>query len=278
VRAETFAIIALVACHPSAEVERTMPVANLQAYRTVGLKVHATAFASQGQAINLEQAVIAKLQKACQFEQVGRAGGAPTDVVLDLNITRVGRGGDGLISNNNQAMLDALLVLSDGQSGELLGSAQIKGKSSAALINNNNPELEVAEEVAKTIADMLGKSGCSGPRVAKAEPPPPPPPPGPGSGSAGPTESDHDKAEALNESGKKKFRTADLTGALADFQQANTIAPDARYEYNVCLAYEAQHEYEKAVASCREARGMSPNADLVTKIDYRMDLLAQHKK
>ena len=67
-------------------------------------------------------------------------------------------------------------------------------------------------------------------------------------------------------------------GALVDFQQANSISPDPRYQYNVCLAYEAQHEYEKAVASCKEARGMSPSAELVTKIDYRMDLLAQHKK
>ncbi|HSD91211.1 MAG TPA: hypothetical protein VLB44_26995, partial [Kofleriaceae bacterium] len=56
-RASWFLLL-FVACHPSATVEHTMPVANLQAYRTVALRVRSTAFASQGQATWLEQATI----------------------------------------------------------------------------------------------------------------------------------------------------------------------------------------------------------------------------
>jgi hypothetical protein len=153
-------------------------------------------------------------------------------------------------------------------------------------INNNNPEQQAVDVVAKTIADMLAKSGCSGPRLAKAPPPPPPahdtspPATGSNSGSATlpPPDTDAHRAEAdkLNEDGKLKFRSADLQGAIALFQQANQLAPDARYVFNICLAYEALQQWDQAISTCKSARPTA-NADLQAKIDHRLDLLAHHQ-
>jgi hypothetical protein len=267
----------LAACHPSATVEHTMPVANLKIYRTVALRVHATAFASQGQAMYLESAVLEKLQRQCGFEQIGRAGTSPADVVLDLNITNAARGGGGWISNQSQANLDALLVLTDGGDGELLGTARIHGESSGMIINTGSPEHEAIDIVAKTVADLLAKSGCTGPRVARATPPPPPPPP-PDQGSAAPPDEAHRaQADALNEQGKEKLYGADLAGAVAAFQQANALVPDPRYEFNACLALEAQQQWNDAIAACRAAHDMKPPVELAAKIDHRLDLLQHHQ-
>ena len=284
-----FLAAVLAGCHPSATVEHTMPVANLQSYRTVALRVQASTWASQQQAMYLQNAVLDKLHQQCGFEQVGPVGAAPADVVLDLNITGAGRGGGGWIQNPAIATLDTLLVLTDGQSGELLGTARIHGKSSGIVMNNSIPENEAIEIVAKTIADLLAKSGCSGPRVARAEPPPPPGPTAgsgsstaEGSGTAPPPPPPPDdarrkQAEGLNEQGKDKLRTADIAGALAAFQQANALVPDARYQYNVCLAFEAQEQWDSATTACKQARAMNPEPRLVTKIDHRLELLQQHQ-
>jgi hypothetical protein len=295
VRASPWFLAALIAgCHPSASVEHTMPVANLQSYRTVALRVKSTAFASQGQAMSLEAAVLQKLQQTCGFSQVGPVGATPADVVLDLNITNTSRGGGGLISNSSQARIDTLLVLTDGQNGDLLGTARIHGKSSGMIINGAPPENEAIDIVAKTVADVLAKSGCTGPRIARVEEPKPPVTgPGVGSGSAaagsdnpgpvglgspvGPDETHRAEADALNEQGKDKLRGADLPGAQAAFQQANALVPDPRYVFNLCLVYETQEQWDKAIASCRQARAMNPQPNLVTKIDHRLDLL-QHRQ
>ena len=279
-----------------------MPIANLQSYRTVALRVKSTAFASQGVAMSLESAVFDQLHQKCGFEHASRPGATPADVVLDLNITRVGRGGDGWVSNENTATIETLLVLTDGPTGELLGTARIRGKSSGMIVNNGSPETEAVGVVAKTIADILAKSGCSGPRIARVEEPATPTGPGPGSGvdqgsagqgsagqgSAGqgsaaqgtatpPDETHRAEAEALDEEGKVKLRSDDLPGALALFQQANALVPDARYVFNICLVYATQEQWDKAIAACRQARGMNPQPKLVEKIDRRLDLL-QHRQ
>lgn len=288
-------LVVIAACHPSATVEHTMPVANLQSYRTVALRVRSTAFASQGQATWLEQATINHLRKKCAFEVVP-VGQQPADVVLDLNITRTGRGGGGLISNENTAVLDALLVLTDGQDGQLLGTATIHGKSSGMIINNQPPENEAIDVVGKTVADVLFKSGCGGPRVARAATPPPPTGTGSGatvglgsgtgtgSGSgtgsgttAPPDDAKRAQAEQLNEQGKEKLYGADIPAALALFQQATALVPDPRYQFNVCIALGAQEQWDNAIAACQQARGMNPDAKLAAKIDHRIDLL-QHRQ
>jgi hypothetical protein len=280
-----FAVL-LASCKPSATVQSTMPIANMQSYSTVGLNVRSTAFASQGQAMMLEQQVTAKLQQKCSFVSIQRTGsGPPPDVVLDVNITNTGRGSSGFISNSSTAFLDALLVLSEGQSGELIGTARIHGTSSGMIVNNAPPENEAIEVVAKTIADMLAKSGCSGARIAKQEPPPPPPDTnqgsgagsGTGSGTAPPDDAKRGQAEALNQEGTDKLRSADIAGALTAFQQANALVADARYVYNICLAYEAGQQWEQAEASCKQARTMTTDTRLHGKIDKRLDLIA-HKQ
>jgi hypothetical protein len=277
---------AIAGCHPSATVERTMPVANLQSYRTVAVRVRSSTYTSQGMAAFLEASVQSKLQQRCGFEQIVQAGGAPADVLVDLTITAAGRGGSGWIRNNGVATLDSLLVLSDGQSGDPLGTARIHGQSSGMIVNNTSPENEALDVVAKSVVDVLASSGCSGPRIARTEPPPAPTPAAPGPGPA-PTrdqpapppstdESHRAEAEALNDQGKDKLRGADIAGALVAFQQANALVPDPRYEYNVCLAFEAQAQWDQALAACKQARGMNPQAKLVAKIDHRIELLQQH--
>lgn len=274
-----FIVAALAGCHPSASVERTMPVANLQTYQTVALRVTSVSQA-QGQAYYLESSVLSRLAQVCPQMGVGRYNGAPADLYLDLNVTAAGRGGSGWVTNPNMATIDTLLVLTDGSSNELIGSARIHGQSSQVAMNSSNPEQEAVDVVAQTVANLLAKSGCSGPRVAKAAPPPPPPPPtGSGTGSAStppPNDTEAHRAEAdkLNEDGKTKFRTADLAGAITLFQQANQLAPDPRYVFNICLAYEAQQQFQQATTSCQQAKSMSPKPELQSKIDHRLELLA----
>lgn len=281
---------ALASCHPSATVQSTMPIASMQSYNTVWLNVRSSAFASQGQAMMLEQAVVQKLQQKCSFASIQRAGsGPPPDVMLDLNITNTGRGSGGWIQNSSTAFIDTLLVLSEGQSGELLGSVRIHGTSSGMIVNGAPPENEAVEVIAKTIAEMLGKSGCSGPRVAKQEPPPTTNPFNQGSGAGSGTgsatgvgtppvdDAKRGQAEALNKEGTDKLRGADVNGALADFQQANQLVADARYVYNICLAYEAGQQWDQATASCKQASTMTSDARLQEKISRRLDLIA-HKQ
>lgn len=288
-------IVPLVGCRPSATVEQTTPIANLQTHRTASLRVTSNAFASQGHAAYLENAVMTKLREKCGFSRVDRVGGEPADLMLDLSITRIGRGG-GFMSNENQATIDALLVITDGESGDLIGASKIRGKSSGMIVNNNVPEQQAIDVMAQSLADVFVKSGCAGPRVAKAAPPPPPVEggsagsavatgsggvdPGTGSGTVTPPPGDGAKnpeAEAINEQGKEKLRGGDVSGALAAFQQAAQMAPDARYIYNICLTYQAMEKIDTAISECKRARSMNPDARLAAKIDQRLGLLAGAK-
>lgn len=276
----TLAIAALlISCKPSATIENTMPVANLQSYRSIALRAHTNAFASQGHAMMLEGLVTDRLRQKCGFDAVAPIASAPNaDVLLDLNITKLGRG-----AVSSQANVDVLVVLTDGHDKELLGTATIHGKSSAMVINNTNQEQKALEIVADTIASMFSKSGCSGPRVARVEPPPPNPNPDPGPGSNTANvpppvdEATRQKAEALNEQGKEKLYGADMAGALALFQQAMALVPDARYEFNVCLTLGAQEQWDNAISACKQARGMAPNEQLAAKIDRRLESLAKRQ-
>lgn len=259
-----------------------MPIASMQSYSTVALNVRSTAFASQGQAMMLESQLVSMLQQKCSFVSVQRQGsGPPPDVILDLNITNTGRGSGGIISNSSTAFVDTLLVISEGASGEPIGTARIHGTSSGMIINNNPPENEATQVIAKTVSDMLAKSGCSGARVAKAPPPPVDNGQGTGSGTGSGTAPADDakraQADALNQEGTDKLRSADVKGALAAYQQANALIPDARYQYNICLAYEAGQDWANAEAACKQAKTMTTEARMHEKIDKRLDLIA-HKQ
>ncbi len=252
-----------------------MPIANLQSYRTVAVRVHSTAFASQGRAMQLEAAMLDNLRRKCGFERVD-AGQKPADILLDLNITQAGRGSSGWISSDTTATLDALLVLTDGSDGELLGTARVHGSSSGVIMNGAPPDGEAIGAVAKSIADLLGKSGCAGARVARAVPVPKTDEPKP-DGPKPPDESKRPEADALNDQGKEKLYANDTPGALALFQQANTLLPDARYEFNVCLTLGVQERWDDAIASCQRAKAMNPQAALATRIDHRLELLTHRQ-
>lgn len=283
------ALLPLAACRASATVERTMPVANLQSFRSIAVRVRNQTFASEGTKIALQNSVVDRLRRACQFDQIELANGQPSDILLDLNIIATGRGGGGFIQNNNVATVDTLLVLADGQDNQLLGTAKIRGKSGGVLVNNSVPEFEAVDKIAESVADLLAKSGCTGPRIAKVEPPPPPPPPdqGQGSGSADPGEGQPPppppagdrlaEAEAINEQGKEKLYAADLAGALALFQKAQATQPDARFAFNVCIVQIQLEQWQPALASCQQAKTLDPPAALAEKIDNRIAQLQQRK-
>lgn len=255
-----------------------MPVASLNSYRTVALRVHSSAFAAQGQAMFLEQQTLDNLRKKCGFERV-EAGGGAADVILDLNITGAGKGGGSWVSSGSSAYVDTLLVLTDGQDGQLLGAAKIRGKSSGVIINNAPPENEATGAVAKSVGELLAKSGCTGPRIAKVvDPGPTPPPPGDGSAAPQPDESHRPEAEASNDQGKEKLYAADYAGALAAFEKANSLVPDAKYQFSICIVYGVQDQWDTAVAACQKARGMNPPPALAAKIDRRIELLQHREK
>ncbi len=269
-------IVSLAACRPSATIQQTTPVANLNTHQTAAVRVRTSAFAAQGRAVYLEQAVLANLRQRCGFTRVDGANAGAADLVIDLNITNVGRGA-GWTGTDGNATIDALLVVSDGQNGDLLGTSRIRGKATGGFINRGQPENEAIDAMAKTIADVFVKSGCSGPRVARAEPEPEgPPPPDPKTGGVI-DEATRAQAEALNEQGKDKIRGGDAVGALAAFQQAEALVPDPKYVLNACLTYEATEQFDEATRTCERARSMNPNEQLAAKIDQRLALLASRK-
>jgi len=282
-RAVAVFVVIAAGCSASATVERTMPVASLQAFRTVALRVRNSTFASQGQTIALEQQVLQKLRKTCGFEQVDRASGQPADVIIDLNITKTARGG-GFLSNTNVATVETLLVLTDSQDGQLLGTATIRGKSGGIVVNNASPENEAIEAIANSVADLLAKSGCSGPRIARAAEPPPRIDDGAGSGSGSgsattppPDDNRLAQAEALNDQGREKLYAADLQGALSAFQRANQLAPDARFAFNACIVLNQLEQWDNAIAACTHAKSLDPAPALAAKIDNRLAQLRERK-
>jgi len=276
-------VVVAAGCRASATVERTMPVANLQAFHTVALRVRNSTFASQGLTVMLEQQVLQKLRQKCGFEQVERASGQPADVVIDLNITKTARGG-GFMSNPNVATVETLIVLTDSQDGQLLGTATIRGKSGGMIVNSSVPENEAIEVISSSVADLLAKSGCSGPRIARAAEPPPLIGSGGGSGSGSgsaspppPAGNRVAEAEALNDQGREKLYAADLQGALAAFQRANQLAPDARFAFNACIVLNQLERWDDAVAACTQARSLDPAPALAAKIDNRLAQLRERK-
>ncbi|HUS66942.1 MAG TPA: hypothetical protein VMZ28_20530 [Kofleriaceae bacterium] len=293
--------------------KRITPVANLQVYSLVQVRGTGADASGQGDAklaYELERAALVKIREKCAFVDVvagAQPAPRPPDLLLDATILRSGRGGDGLVQNENLAVVDVKLVLSDGVDQELLGSADIQGKSSG-VDTGGSPEQEALEAVAGSIADILVKSGCVGPRVARATPPTPPgpvgTPPGPGTTPPGPgtdpgtgtttppgpgtdpgtgtttppADDPVAKAEAENEAGKAKFRSADVAGAKAHFETAISIHKDARFVFNLCLAQEALNELDAAAATCQSINSMNPPAALADKVKLRLEIIADKKK
>jgi hypothetical protein len=278
------AVLAAAGCKPTATVERTTPVGNLQIYRTVALRVGAAPQA-RAHVESLEFAVASELQTRCNFEAVHvgpAAEGSKADLQLDLTIQRAIRGGDGLIQNPDMATVDVLVVLSDGVDGELVGSALIRGKSSAVRIDGNaSPEQQAIEVVGTTIGDVLGKSGCRGARIARPTPDPVEGEQGDGDAGPGPEpgadEARLAEADAANEAGKARFKGGDPAGALAEFRRALGLVRDPRFAMNICLAHEALEQWSQAVAACNDVLTMNPPDALASKARARLDIIGQRR-
>ena len=263
-------LFVLVACHATATVQNTMPVANMQYYHSVALRSHSSAYASQSMAQFLEQAVQDKLRTSCAFTTVGGENTQAPELVLDLNVTKAGQDTSGFIRVANQIAVETLLVLSDGQTGDLLGTARINGSSAAMTTNMSNPTQEAIDVVAKTVADILVKSGCNGPRLVRA-------PVEVALPNPAVDESHRAEADKLNDDGKQQMFGAHLDEALVLFQQAAAMLPDARYVFNVCVVLGAQQKWDDALAQCNKARSMGAKPELAAKIDGRIEGLKKHQ-
>lgn len=264
-------------CGPKAVVQKASPVADLQVYRKVLVRGKSGQAAWQGD--ELANRTAAQLQALCGFDAVfaNQQSNGNFDLIVDLNILQTGRGGGGIIKNPNLAVVDVAMVLSDGLNDELLGSAQIRGQSSAVLVNGANPEQQALDVVSQQIGQILLKSGCSGPRIARNEPPVEEQPP-PKAEKPEVTEEQIAQAEDLNNRGKQYFREAQVDQAKSSFEQAIDLNPDPRYMMNLCLAYEALNDYDTAIATCEQVIQAKPEQRLVKKAEQRIILIADKKK
>jgi len=267
----------LTACGPKATVRKASPVADLRVYRKVLVRGQSGQAAWQGD--DLAKRTAAQLQALCGFEAVfaGGQGGRDFDLILDLNILSSARGGGGIIKNPNLAVIEVAMVLSDGLSDELLGSAEIRGQSSSVLVNNNNPEQQALAVVSQQIGKILLKSGCTGPRIARVDPVPEEKPQ-PKAEKPEVTEEQIARAEDLNNQGKTYFRGAQVSQAKDAFQQAIELNPDPRYMMNLCLAHEALKSYDDAIKTCEAVIAAKPEPRLATKAEQRILLIADKKK
>ena len=287
------AAAALASCAPSAKVKQTTPVANLQSVGVVAVRAAEGSIDHRLTRQLVDQAIL-QLTGHCHFHQVVPAeqlGGKQADLIIDLNIRGSSRGGGGLIQNANKAVVDVLVVLSDGINQDLLGTAWVSGESAAVMTGAESPEAQAIGAVARELGQMLTRSGCTGQRVARA----PEPTEGEGGGAAGGGEAgggetgggegaggvDPERAaqaEALNEQGKKQFLAGEMEQALGTFQQAAGLVPDARYQLNICLAYEALKRYDDALATCEQVAAQTVNPRVAAKASDRIAIITELKK
>lgn len=274
------AAFALGACGPSSTVKRTTPVADLQSYQTALVRVSSSPGLNQYAPV-LEFAAADSMQKSCGFGRIvspTQVGNLQPDLIVDLNIRNTARGGGGFIKNPNLATVSVTMVLSDGIDESLLGSADIVGKSGAVAIEGNDPENEALQAVAKRVSTILGKSGCKGPRVARAEDPPEPTEPVvPPEGTPGLTPEQLSQAEASNDEGKRLFRAADIPAAKVQFEAALQVSPDPRFYFNLCLANEALSDFDGAVKACNSVLSSKPQARLAEKANQRLVIIAEKR-
>jgi hypothetical protein len=291
-------VVLLAGCQPTATVQRTTPVANLQPYR--GLIVRGTRAGGRRMgrlATMLEHAAVARIRNHCAFLDVHPASesdqGGPDDLYLDVTVQRAFRGGIGIIQNESQATVDVKLVLSDGADQELIGAADIRGQSAGIVVGQETPEEEAINAVADSIAQILVRSGCTGPRVARVRPTVhrPGQDQDPGETDPGGDEPGEDpgsvelvsdgsggamaKAEKENEEGKRLFRSADVAGAKTHFLAAIKLQRDPRFVFNLCLAEEALNSLDAAVSTCKSVMGMKPDRALADKVKLRLKILSE---
>ena len=265
-------VVVLAACQPTATVRQQSPIANLRTYRVVGIRV-AGAGAGSRWTDELEAAVVQHVSKQCYFDSVvtsAQLANADADLVVDLNIQRVFRGGTGIIQNDQKATMDVLLVLSEGASEDLVGSVWIRGESPTMHISGSVPERQALEVVADSVGRVLHASGCS---LARIDPEPEPEP----EPNHEPVTDNVAEAERLNNEGKALVKAADIEGAVARFLAAVELAPDPRYYFNLCFSYQALKQYDAALRQCQEVLDRHPTDQLREKTKQRITRIRETK-
>ena len=286
-------------CGPKATLTQATPMASLETYGTVLVRVgyNPNDPATQNQVSALEFITADRLRRKCRFTQVVLASQQPqtrADLIMDLNIQRLFFGADpsqgGLIKfhSSSQATADVALVLSDGINDELVGSAQIRGRSSA--VTASSPEAQAVTVVADKVAEVMKTSGCHLERVARAPEPAEPKTGGPaatggdgglgesgtgdpGTETPGPDQEKLQQAEALNNEGKGLFRQANAAGATGKFEAAVQLVEDPRYYFNLCLAREAEGKLDAALAACQKVKSIAKTERLIEKADQRLEII-----
>ncbi len=265
-----------VACVPSASIKRTTPVANLQSYQNVLVRVNSSPGLERYRPV-LEFAATDAMMHRCNFSRVvipSQLGETRPDLLVDLNIRQTARGGGGFIKNPNLATVNVTMVLSDGIDESLLGSAEIVGKSSAVAMDGGDPENDALIAVAKRVTAILEGSGCIGQRVARVAAPVTPTEP---AAPVGVTPEQIAQAEAANDEGKRLFRAAQIANAKEQFLAAIRISPDPKYHFNLCLAHEALDEYDLAAAACQSVIDGQAEARLSDKAQQRLVIIADKR-
>jgi tetratricopeptide (TPR) repeat protein len=289
------AALAALACQPTASVRHAVPLANLKPYRTVLIRVNASVPADR-EKVALETAASERLSRLCRFQGVTLAsrGADKADLFLDLNIVRVNRVSERPLIDRvrSRSEIAIAMVLTDGATDELVGSAEIQGQAASELTSGDT--WQAISIAADEIAHLMTTSGCAIPRSAPVtaektatedrakntdEPPP-----AAGGGEAGddtaaeasnePPRGDHTganpRAEALNEEGKDRFRRGDLEGALQRFRAAIELSPDPRFYFNLCLALEHQKNYARALTACQRVIDLETEPRLVEKAQWHI--------
>ena len=283
-RAVASAGAAAMGCQATATVKRQSAIANLQSFRVVRVRVDGSPEGKRW-AGELEAAVVDRVAGSCRFDRVlpgSEPAEARPDLIVDLNIQRAYRGGTGFLNNANQAVMDVLLVLSDGGTEDLLGSAWIRGESPAVHVSGASPEGKAISAVADSVAKVLDMSGCALARIdPEPEPQPEPiavvqpqpgdqPPPDTGPAPTPVADDSARRAEALNEEGKSLFRAANIEGATARFRAAFEARPDPRYAFNLCVSYDALKRFDEALGACQQVLDGNPSERLRGKATRRM--------
>ncbi len=250
--------LAVLGCRPSAQIQRASKIANLQVFEHALVRVRSpnVSTATIG---SLGNQIADKIYGRCAFRSVSypARGALGTDLIVDVNILESGK--------KNQ--LNISLVLSDGVSDELLGSANIQGVSGVFRSKASQASAAVASEV----ASLLRYSGCNDPRIARRTQPA-----AQSSELSRISPAQKKDAEEKNGEGKQLFRAGNVEAAKALFIDAVSLSPDPKYQFNLCLAHEGLGEIARAKAACRKTLDMGPPDYLRRKVQLRLEILSEN--
>ena len=241
------------------------------------------------EAVELEAVVAARLRSMCGYQEVYLASAnpeAPAALLVDARIALLER-----VDSSDRAMLGAMagqarMVVAvdfiDLKTKQRIGAAEVEGTSSGGSTLAGGTD-EAMERVVEKIVEVMRQDGCSarapgqvattggggGGGGGGGEDPP---------GGGGTTLTPAVQAEAYNQEGKDLYKAKDFKGALAKFEAAVAVAPEARYYFNVCAAHDQLGNRDAALAACSEVLNRNPNEELKSKTEKRIEAIRAKQK